>query len=96
MSAEGRNFLSRYPQITVLDLGCDMPDETPSPEWLQKMAAPGQFGYLMANIKLITDSHYELKRFEEDYRDRVSLSVFRPRPLRAGRPPAAPKTTSEH
>ena len=70
-----------------------MPDETPSPEWLETMAAPGQFGYLMANVKLINDSQYEIKRFDEDFSDRVSLSVFRPRPVKASRPPA-PTTTS--
>jgi hypothetical protein len=92
--AEGRNFLSRYPQLTVLDLGCDMPDETPSPEWLARVAAPGQLAYLMANLKLLNESHYELKRFDEDFRDRVSLTVFRPRPIKASRPPTPAATSS--
>jgi hypothetical protein len=80
-----RNFLARHPQITVLDLGCDMPDETASPEWMDKIAARGQFGYLMANVKLLYDSQWEVKRFEEDFRDAVRLSVFRPRPVKAAR-----------
>ena len=39
----GRMFIERHPQITVLDLGCDMPDETAGPEWMDKIAARGQF-----------------------------------------------------
>ncbi|HXH06927.1 MAG TPA: M14 family metallopeptidase [Vicinamibacterales bacterium] len=84
-SGEGRNFLSRHPEITVLDLGCDMPDETASPEWMEKIAARGQFGYLMAVVKLLYDSHWAVKRFEEDFRDAVRLSIFRPRPVKAAR-----------
>jgi hypothetical protein len=81
----GQSFLQDHPQITVLSLGCDMPDETASPEWLEKIAARGQLGYLMANIKLLFDSHWEVQRFEEDFRDAVRLSVFRPRPVKAAR-----------
>jgi hypothetical protein len=39
----------------------------------------------MANIKLLFDSHWEVQRFEEDFRDAVRLSVFRPRPVKAAR-----------
>lgn len=84
----GNSFLERYPQITVLDLGCDMPDEGASAQWMQHMAAPGQLGYLMANLKLIANSHYEVKRYEEDFRDTVHLSIFRPRPIKASSPSA--------
>ncbi|MBI2221940.1 MAG: hypothetical protein HYU53_12125 [Acidobacteria bacterium] len=92
---EGRSFLSRHPEITVLDLGCDMPDETASPEWMEKMAARGQFGYLMANVKLLHDSRWEVKRFEEDFRDGVRLSFFRPRPVKAARGGPRPATSSQ-
>ena len=34
-----RSFLERHPQITVLDLGCDMPDETASGERLHDIHA---------------------------------------------------------
>ena len=88
-----QSFIERYPQLTVLDLGCDMPDEGASPQWLEHMACPGQFGYLMANLKLLYDSHYEVQRFEEDFKDTVHLSIFRPRPVKASRPPAA---SNEH
>lgn len=81
---QGRGFLERYPQITVLDLGSDMPDETASPEWMEKIAARGQFGYLMANVKLLNESSWEVRRFEEDFGREVRLSVFRPRPVAPG------------
>ena len=79
------NFLEKHPQITVLRLGCDMPDETAGPEWMEKVAARGQFGYLMSVVKLLYDSQWEVQRFEEDFRDAVRLSVFRPRPVKASR-----------
>jgi hypothetical protein len=53
---------------------------------LAKMAAPGQLAYLTANLKLLNESHYELKRFDEDSAFAVSLTVFRPRPIKASRP----------
>ena len=81
----GRSFLERYPQITVLDLGCDMPDETAGPEWMEKVAARGQFGYLMSVVKLLYESDWEVQRFEEDFTDGVRLSLFRPRPVKAAR-----------
>jgi hypothetical protein len=93
-NGERRNFLQKHPHITVLDLGSDMPDETASPEWMDKIAARGQFGYLMANVKLLYDSHWEVKRFEEDFRDAVRLSVFRPRPIKAARGGPKPLTTT--
>lgn len=62
-----------------------MPEETASPEWLETIAARGQLGYLMANIKLLYDSQWEVKRLEEDFRDAVRLSLFRPRPVKAAR-----------
>jgi hypothetical protein len=83
-----QSFLERYPQVTVLDLGCDMPDETASPEWMQNMAAPGQLGYLMANVKLLYDSQWKVTRYEEDFADAVHLTMFRPRPIHATRAPA--------
>ena len=79
----GRSFLERYPQITVVDLGCDMPDETAGPEWMEKVAARGQFGYLMSVVKLLYESDWEVQRFEEDYTDGVRLSLFRPRLVKA-------------
>jgi len=96
---EGRGrggFLARHPQITVLDLGCDMPDETASPEWMDKIAARGQFGYLMANVKLLYDGQWEVNRFEEDFRDAVRLSVFRPRPVKAARGGSRPMTPGDY
>ena len=81
----GRSFLERYPQITVLDLGCDMPDETAGPEWMEKVAARGQFGYLMSVVKLLYDSDWEVQRFEEDFTDGIRLSLFRSRPIKADR-----------
>ena len=81
----GRSFLERYPQITVLDLGCDMPDETAGPEWMEKIAARGQFGYLMSVVKLLYESDREVQRFEEDFTDGVRLSLYRPRPVKAAR-----------
>ena len=81
----GRSFLERYPQITVLDLGCDMPDETAGPEWMEKVAARGQFGYLMSVVKLLYESDWEVQRFEEDFTDGVRLSLYRPRPIKADR-----------
>ena len=74
----GRMFIERHPQITVLDLGCDMPDETAGPEWMDKIAARGQFGYLMSVVKLMYESDWEVQRFEEDFTDGVRLSLFRP------------------
>ncbi len=91
---EGRSFLEKHPQITVLDLGCDMPDETASPAWMETVAAPGQFGYLMSVVKLMYESNWEVQRFEEDFRDRVRLSFFRPRPMRSSRFGAARPTPS--
>jgi hypothetical protein len=87
-SHEAHSFLERYPQITVLDLGCDMPDETASPQWMENMAAAGQLGYLMANIKLLYDSKWHVTRYEEDFSDAVHLTVFRPRPVTVTRAPA--------
>ena len=81
----GQSFLERYPQITVLDLGCDMPDETAGPEWMEKIAARGQFGYLMSVVKLLYESDWQVQRFEEDFTDGVRLSLFRPRPIKAAR-----------
>ena len=81
----GRMFIERYPQITVLDLGCDMPDETAGPEWMDKIAARGQFRYLMSVVKLMYESDWEVQRFEEDFTDGVRLSLFRPRPVKAAR-----------
>lgn len=80
-----QSFLERYPHITVLDLGSDMPDETASPEWMERVAARGQFGYLMSVVKLLYDSDWEVRRFEEDFRNGVRLSLFRPRPIEAAR-----------
>jgi hypothetical protein len=82
---EGRSFLERHPQITVLDLGSDMPDETASPAWMETIAARGQFGYLMSVVKLLYESDWQVERFEEDFSDRVRLSVFRPRPVKSSR-----------
>ena len=91
---EGRSFLERHPQITVLDLGSDMPDETASPRWMETVAAPGQFGYLMSVVKLMYESQWEVQRFEEDFRDRVRLSFFRPRPVKSSRFGAVSRTLS--
>ena len=82
---DGRGFLEKHPQITVLDLGSDMPDETASPEWMENVAAPGQFGYLMSVVKLLYESEWEVQRFEEDFQERVRLSLFRPRPVKSSR-----------
>ena len=82
----GQSFLERYPhQITVLDLGCDMPNETADPKWMEMIAARGQFGYLMSVVKLLYVSDWEVQRFEEDFTDGVRLSLFRPRPIKADR-----------
>src|SRR5262249_11215850 len=78
-------FVQRDPQITVLAVGCDMPDETASPDWMENMAARGQFGYLTAMMKLITQSHWTVERFEDDFQPAVRLSVFRPRPIKPAR-----------
>jgi hypothetical protein len=91
---EGDSFLEKHPQLTVLDLGCDMPDETASPEWMEKVAARGQFGYLMAVVKLLHESEWKVERFEEDFRDRVRLSIFRPRPVKATRGAVERKATA--
>ncbi|MCI0409110.1 MAG: M14 family metallopeptidase, partial [Acidobacteria bacterium] len=82
---QGDSFIEKHPQITVLDLGCDMPDETASPAWMEKIAARGQFGYLMAMVKLLYESEWSVERFEEDFADGVRLSIFRPRPVKASR-----------
>jgi hypothetical protein len=91
---EGDSFLEKHPQLTVLDLGCDMPDETASPEWMEKVAARGQFGYLMSVVKLLYESDWKVLRFEEDFQDRVRLSIFRPRPVKASRGAAERKATA--
>lgn len=77
----GSSFLERHPQITVLDLGSDMPDETASPQWMETMAARGQFGYLMANVRLLAESAAPIQRLEQDFGSAVRLSLFRPRPV---------------
>jgi hypothetical protein len=82
---EGRSFLERHPQVTVLDLGSDMPDETASPAWMETIAARGQFGYLMSVVKLLYESEWRVERFEEDFADRVRLSLYRPRPVKSSR-----------
>ena len=46
-------FAVPHAQITVLDLGCDKPDETAGSEWMRKFTARGQFGYLMSAAKLL-------------------------------------------
>ena len=79
------NFGQRHPQITVLDLGNDMPDETASGEWMERFAAPGQLGHQRALLKLLYESRWQVDRFEEDFGSGVRLSVFRPRPVKAGR-----------
>ncbi len=91
----GSMFLERHPQITVLDLGCDMPDETAGPEWMEEVAARGQFGYLMSVVKLLYESDWEVQRFEEDFTDGVRLSLYRPRPVKAARRDPDPRATSE-
>lgn len=55
---------------------------------MEHLAAPGQLRYLMPNLKLLYDRHYEIKRFEEDCRDTVHLSILRPRPVRSSRVPS--------
>ncbi|MCR4340475.1 MAG: M14 family metallopeptidase [Gemmatimonadaceae bacterium] len=79
------NFAQRHPQITTLDLGNDMPDETASGEWMESFAAPGQLGHQRAVLKLLYESQWQVDRFEEDFGGGVRLSVFRSRPVKAGR-----------
>jgi hypothetical protein len=56
------------------------------------MAARGQFGYLMANVKLLDESTWEVTRMEEDFGVEVRLSLFRPRPVKPAR--GAPQTSN--
>jgi len=56
-------------------------DETAQGPWLDLVSRQG-FGFLMAAVRFIDDAEVSLYRLEEERRDKVTLSVTRPRPLK--------------
>ena len=74
--------------ITVFSAGTEAMDETAQGEWLDLVTRMG-FGFLKASLKFLDEADYTLYRLEEERRDKVSLSVTRPRPLKPGGTSAA-------
>jgi hypothetical protein len=81
----GRDTMSQYPQVTVFNGMTESPDETAQGAWLDLVTKPG-FSFLMANVRFLQHSDYEVQRIEEDgLRDSTTLTMFRARPVKPGR-----------
>ena len=72
----------------MFSAGTEAMDETAQGEWLDLVTRMG-FGFLKASLKFLDEADYTLYRLEEERRDKVSLSVTRPRPLKPGGTSAA-------
>jgi hypothetical protein len=81
----GRDTMTQYPQVTVFNGMTESPDETAQGAWLDLVTKPG-FSFLMANVRFLQHSDYEVQRIEEDgLRDSATLTMFRARPVKPGR-----------
>ena len=59
-------------------------DETAQGPWLDLVTRMG-FGYLMASVRFLDESEYELYRMEGESRGGVRLALTRPRPIQPGK-----------
>ncbi|MFB0543462.1 MAG: M14 family metallopeptidase, partial [Candidatus Bathyarchaeia archaeon] len=75
-----RSFMARYPEITVFSGSTEAPDETASGDWLELVCTAG-LAFDLAHLRFLYDSQYEVKRYEGEWRDCVSFSVERKRPV---------------
>jgi hypothetical protein len=79
-SAQSPSAMVRYPNVTVLDLTSEAPDETAHGEWMKMVAGAGlQFD--LANLKFLAESQYEVKRKTDLYTNGAVLTITRKRPV---------------
>jgi hypothetical protein len=67
---------------TVFSGSTEAMDETAQGEWLDLVSRMG-FGFLMASVRFLEEADTELYRLEEERRQKVRLSLTRPRPIKS-------------
>ena len=73
-------FMTRYPEITVLEGSTEAPDETASGDWLELVCSAG-LAYDLAHLRFLYNSKYEVKRYCREWKNCIVLSLARPRPV---------------
>ncbi|GBC83190.1 hypothetical protein HRbin10_02331 [bacterium HR10] len=79
-SPNAPSFMGRYPAVTVFESGTEAPDETARGEWLELVATAGLL-FDLAHVQFLYESHYEVKRSEEEMATGVRFTVSRKRPV---------------
>jgi hypothetical protein len=73
----------RHPEVTVLELVTEIPDEIAHGAWMRLAAETGLESSLAA-ARFLAESRFEVKRLNLRYEDGAVLRIERKRPVRDG------------
>jgi hypothetical protein len=80
------SFQARHPNVTVIELVQESPDETASGDWLELVAGAG-LAFDLASLEFLYESVHQVKRERKAEGEAVLLKVSRKRPVL---PPGSP------
>jgi hypothetical protein len=78
---KGPGFMLRHPEVTVLELVTEIPDEVAHGAWMRTTAETGLESSLEA-ARFLAESHFEVTRANVRYEDGTVLRIARKRPVR--------------